>query len=195
MAAVKAMRGDQTPFAGRPGGVAALGLGHAGDSQSGGLGLGGGGFQRLGGALGRVEQVEVGVRALRQPVLRGQRGIGVFGRQFGHGHGALDQTGAGGVGQVGGGDRGLTPADEDAQAQIAGLLALDLFQFGVAHADGQGGAVGGNRLGGVGAGLQRGGDQIGQDVGGGRLIGHAPIWRTRPRIATRRLRSPTRRSG
>ena len=48
---------------------------------------------------------------------------------------------------------------------------------------------------GVGAGLHRGGDQIMEDVGGGRLIGHAPIWRTRPRIATRRLRSPTRRSG
>ncbi|MNE81644.1 hypothetical protein D3C80_1783080 [compost metagenome] len=94
--------------------MTALGLGHAGHNQSRGLGLGGGGFQRLGGAFGRVEQVEVGVRALRQPVLRGQRSVGVFGRQSGHGHGALDQSGAGGVGQVGGRNRGLAAADEDA---------------------------------------------------------------------------------
>ncbi|MNS98775.1 hypothetical protein D3C72_1331520 [compost metagenome] len=114
MTAVEAVRGDQTPLAGGPGGVAAFGLGHARDAQSGGLGLGGGGFQRLGGAFGRVEQVEVGVGALGQPVLRGQRSVGVFGRQSGHGHGALDQAGAGGVGQVGGRNRGLTATDEDA---------------------------------------------------------------------------------
>ncbi|MNN55003.1 hypothetical protein D3C81_1698530 [compost metagenome] len=95
--------------------MAAFGLGHAGHSQGGGLGLGGGGFQRLGGALGRVEQVEVGVRPLRQPILRGEAGIGIFGGQFRHGHGALDQTGAGGVGQVRGRHRGLTAADKDAQ--------------------------------------------------------------------------------
>ncbi|MNQ86995.1 hypothetical protein D3C85_1022040 [compost metagenome] len=195
MAAVKAVRRDQPPLAGRPGGMTALGPGHAFDQQGGGFGLGGGGFQRLGGALGRVEQVEVGVRSLGQPVLRRQTRIGIFRRQFRHGHGALDQTGAGGVGQVRGGHRRLTPPDEDAQPQVAGLLALDLFQLGVAHADGQGGAVGGDRLCGVGAGLKRGGDKIMEDVGGGRLIGHAPIWRTRPRIATRRLRSLTRRSG
>ena len=115
MATVEAVRGDQTPFAGGPGGVAAFGLGHACDVERGGLGLGGGGFQRLGGALGRIEQVQIGVRSLRQPVLRGQGGVGVFRRQLRHRHGALDQTGAGRVRQVRGRHRRLTPADEDAQ--------------------------------------------------------------------------------
>ncbi|MNR30800.1 hypothetical protein D3C85_1482710 [compost metagenome] len=114
MTAVEAVRGDETPLAGGPGGVAAFGLGHARHTESRSLGLGGGGFQRLGGAFGRVEQVQVGVRALGQPVLRGQRGVGVFGRQSGHGHGALDQAGARRVGQVGGRDGGLAAADEDA---------------------------------------------------------------------------------
>ncbi len=55
--------------------------------------------------------------------------------------------------QVGGGDGRLTPADEDAQAEVAAFLALDVLQSAVAHADGQGRAFGGDGLGGVGAGL------------------------------------------
>src|SRR5690606_30902994 len=79
-------------------------------------------------------------------------------------------------GQVGGRDARLPTADEDAEAEIAALLALDVLQPAVADADREGGALGGHGLGGVGSRLQGGGDEIGEDVGGGGVRRHAPIW-------------------
>ena len=58
--------------------------------------------------------------------------------------------------QVGAADHRLAPADEDAQAEVARLLALDLLQRAQAHADGERLALGVDGFGGVGAGLQGG---------------------------------------
>src|SRR5690606_19672726 len=184
--ALEAVRGDQSPAAGGGGGVAPFGFRHPLDGQSGGLGGGGGGFQIRGRGLGGIVEVEVGEGAAGEAVLRGEAGVRVFGRQPGHGHGPLHEAGAGGVGQVGGGDGSLAAADENAQAEVAALLALDVLEPAVADADGEGGALGAHRLGGIGAGPEGGGDQISQDVGGGGVGsgGHAPIWPGRPGGAT-----------
>ena len=108
---------------------------HARDGEGGRLGLGRHLFQFGSGALGRVVQLKVSEGAARQPVGGHQTGIGVFGSQAGHGHGALDQPGLGSGRQVGGGHRGLAAADEDAQAEVAAFLAFDVFQHTVADAD------------------------------------------------------------
>ncbi len=193
---VETVGGDETPAAGGMRGVAALGPGDAGDGQGSSLGLGGNGLQFGSAALGRVEQVQVGEGAVGQPVLWSQPCIGVFGGQPGHGHGALNQAGAGGLGQVGGRHRRLTPTDEDPQAQVAALFALDVLQPAVADPDRQGCAFGRDRLGGIGSGAQGTGDEIMKNVeeGGSLWGGHGPIWRTGRLIATARARiSPRRR--
>ena len=159
--------------------MAALGFRNTGHGQGGGLGLGGHGLELGGAALRGVVQVEVGEGATGEAVLRGQTGVWVFGGQPGHGHGAFDQTGPGSFGQVRGRDGRHAPADEDAQAEIAALLALDLLEGTVADADGQGGALGRDGLGSVGPGPQGGGDQVREKVGGGGGLGtvrHGLIW-------------------
>ena len=137
-------------------------------------------LQGLGRRLVGIDQVEVGKRAARQALGRRQAGIGVFRRQTGHGHGALDQLGAGLCRDVGAGDGGAASPDEDAKAQIAGFLALDLLQIAEADRDGEGLALGENGLGRVGPGLARGGDHVMQQI-----IVHAVLWTTAPRRGKR----------
>ena len=178
--------------------MAALGFRNTGHGQGCGLGLGGHGLELGGAALAGVVEVEVGKGAAGEAVLRGQTGIRVFRGEPGHGHGAFDQTGPGSFGQVRGRDGRHAPADEDAQAEIAALLALDLLERAVADADGQGGALGRDGFGGVGAGPEGGGDQVGEEVGGGGgrgTVRHGLIWPDEACAATaligfRRRRGP-----
>jgi hypothetical protein len=55
----------------------------------------------------------------RQALARRKAGVGVLGRQAGHGHGPLSQLAAAVDRDIGAGDRGLAPADEDPQAEVA----------------------------------------------------------------------------
>ncbi len=82
----------------------------------------------------------------------GQGGIGIVGRQARHGHGALDQTVQRGRREFGYGNHGLLAADEDAQAQVVGFVALDRFQCAFADTHAQRAAFGEHRFGRIGAG-------------------------------------------
>ena len=143
----EAVAGDQSPGAGRPGRRAALGVGDARDGARGVLGRLGAIFERLRRGLGGVEEVEVGELAARQTVPRREAGVGVFRREPGHGHHALDQLGAAHRRDVRAGDAGLAASDEDPHAEVAAFLALDFLQSAQAHLHGKRLALGEHRLG------------------------------------------------
>ncbi len=89
----------------------------------------------------------------------GQAGIGIVRRQLGHGHRAFDQPVQRRRRKFRDRDHGLFAADEDAQAEIGGFVALDGFQFALAHTDAQGAAFGEDGLGRVGPGRTSAGDE------------------------------------
>ena len=83
--------------------------------------------------IGIVVGSEIRRRALQQPVLRREAGIGVLRRLPRHGDGALHQGGERVGGKVGGGDAGRASADEEAQADFLALGAGHVLQFAEAH--------------------------------------------------------------
>jgi hypothetical protein len=99
------------------------------------LGFLGQAAQVLRGRLGRIIEIEIGVRRPRQ-----QGGIGQAGKAIGrgrprHGHGAAGQFIQRGIGQVGRSDRGGGTLDEHAQADMLGFGTFDVFQRAKPHAD------------------------------------------------------------
>ena len=104
------------PGAGRPGRRSAVGIGHALDVPGGDLGFTRQVFKPLGRGLAGVEQVEIGEWPGGQTLAGRKAGVGILGRQAGHGHGPLGQLAAAVGGDIGAGDGGLSPADENPQA-------------------------------------------------------------------------------
>ncbi len=171
MLADEAAGGDHEIARARPGAGAAVGIGHALHRAGGVLGLAAERLEMLGRGFGGIVELKVREGAFGQPVLRREAGVGVFGGEARHGHGAFEQLGAALGRDVGAGDGGLALADEHAQAEIAGLLALDLLQLTEPDADGKGLAFAHHGLGRVGPGLQGPADQVMQQI-----FVHGAIW-------------------
>ena len=155
-----------------PVGAGAAGVGDAGNGAGGILGGERGLGQFVGRGNGGVEQIEVG-EAGGQRLRLGQPGEAVLGRDLGHGDGALGELGR--IGQHVGGDGRRAPADEGTQREVVALGAAGLLDLAEAHVDRQRNAAHADRIGGVGAGLLRGGNQalgaLGQ-VGLVEYLGH-----------------------
>ena len=132
-----------------------LGLTDAGDGQGGGLGLAGASLQDIGFDGRGVEKVEVRP-ALGQVFRLGQVGIGVFGSDPGHGHGARREGFQAGVGHIRSRHDGLAASDEDPQADIQTRRGLDVFQGSATHANARRGGLDGQHIMRVRARLTRG---------------------------------------
>ena len=139
--------GDERPLGRRPRAAAAVGVGHLGHGAGGGLGDAGAVLQRLGGRFGGIVEVQVAQGAAGQMLGVGQAGVGVLRRQPRHGDRAFHKLGAGLGRDVGPRHRGLPAAHEDPQAQVAGFLALHLFQRARAHRDRKASALGAHGFG------------------------------------------------
>ncbi len=159
--------GDEERLGAAEARIAALGVGDAVHRQGGVLGGGGAGDQRLGGGFGGVFQVQGDVPRRRGGV--GQAGVGVLRHDAGHGDRTLRQFGEPGGIDGGGRDDGGLLAQEHAQAEVAAFGALDVLCLAEAAGDGQRGAGDQHRVGGIGAGGTRAGEQVGEEVEG---IGH-----------------------
>ncbi|OIQ64569.1 hypothetical protein GALL_538800 [mine drainage metagenome] len=161
MQAGEAVGGDQPPGGAGGGGRAAFGIGDPRHGAGGVLGGAGAVLELLGRGLGGVEKIQIVMGAGRMGVGLGQARIGILRREPCHGHGAGDQLGAGLGGDIGAGDRGLLLADKDPETDVAGLFPPNFLELAQADTDSQSVALGANGFGGVGSGLQGGGDDIG----------------------------------
>ena len=90
---------------------------------------------------------------------------GIFRRHARHGHGPLNKAGAALGGDVRSRHRGLAAADEDPEAKVPGLFALDLFQGPEPDVDRKGLVFGVDGFGGVSTSLYGGGDKISGELG------------------------------
>ena len=163
--AEEAVRGGEAPDRPGRGCGPALGVGDARHVQGGGLGLAGQPFEGLRIRIRRIEEVEGRVRSPGLPVGIDQARPGIFRCHARHGHGPLNKAGAAFGRDVRSRHRSLAAADEDPEAEVPGLFALDLFQGPEPDIDRKGLVFGVNGFGGVGARLDGGGDKINGEVG------------------------------
>ena len=130
---------------------AAFGIGDAGDRHGRFLGDSRLLDHLLGGRLGRVVDFQVGRPVLRQLLGIGQTVEGVFRHVARHRDRTFDHRFQRFLATVGGGDDGLTLADEDAQPQVAGFRPLQPLRLSQPLRQRQGSAVEQHRVGGVGS--------------------------------------------
>ena len=145
-------------------GPAAFAVGHAGYGARGIFCRQRGFAQRLrvcgrAAILAQIVQIEIAERPARQPLLRGQPGIGIFWRSLGHRHRPLGQLAQQFGRQRAARNAGGAFADEQPQADLLALRPSGIFQLAQAHGDFRRRAAGVNRVGGIGTGVARGGNQ------------------------------------
>ena len=116
-----------------------------------------------------IEQIEVR-KFTREQSRIGEPGKLVFRRHARHGDGAFGKRIEAVALDIVGRDRGLLVADQHAQADVVALGALRFLNGAVAHIDGQRDRAHGDRVGLVGAGAARGGNEPFSKFGEGGLI-------------------------
>ena len=168
IAAGKAVGGGHRHARAAPAGFRAFGIGDPGHGARRLLGGGGALDQPLGRRLLGVDHVELGPGPHDLPGL-GQAAIGIFRHRLGHRDGALDQRRDRAAGAVVGRDDRLALADQDAQAEIVALRALEFLDLAQPLGVRQRDAFEQHGVGVVGAGAARLGDELAEKVEGGIL--------------------------
>ena len=144
-------------------------FGDAGNGERGGFRLARARFEHVDRRHVGIEQIERGKRA-RQQRRVGKSGEAILGRGARHGERALGQRVEAVGRNVVGGDHRLLAADENAQAHVVAFGALRFLDGAVAHIDRERYAAHGDRVGRIGAGTPRGGDQTFGEIGKGGLV-------------------------
>jgi hypothetical protein len=135
-----------------PTGVTAFGIGDAGDGTGRFLGAPRPFDQLFGFGLARIGKLQVGPFARQLPGLD-QAAIRVLGNRARHGESAFNERIEGIVSEVSGRDHCLAVAQQDTQAEIAPLRALEILGLAEAIAGAQGYAMHDDGIGVVGAGF------------------------------------------
>ena len=167
--AVEAVARHQHHAADAGRGRGACRFGDAGNGERRGFRLARARFEHVDRRHFRVEQIERGKRA-REQRLVGKSGEAILGRGARHGECALGQRVEAVGRNVVGGDHRLLAADENAQAHIVAFGALRFLDRAVAHIDRERYRAHGDRVGRIGAGTPRGGNQTFGDIGKGGLV-------------------------
>ena len=167
--AVKAGAGHQHHAADAGGGRRAAGFADAVDGKRCRLRCLGARFQHVDAGHGGIEQIEIG-KGVREQSRVGEAGELVVGRSARHGDGAFGQRIEAVAVEVVGRNRRLLMADQDAQADVVALGALQFLDRAVAHLDRKRDRAHGDRIGLVGAGAPRGADEALGKIGEGGLV-------------------------
>ncbi len=159
----EAIRGRERDDGTAPARLGAFGVGDAADRERRFLGRLGARDQRLGGRLLGIASVEIG-EFPRDLAWLGNAAIGILRHDTRHRDGALDQRAQRLRRAIVRRDDRLALAEEDAQAEIVTLGALELLGLAETLGMGDGGAFDEHRIGGVGAGAASARDDIGEKV-------------------------------
>ena len=167
--AAKSGRGHQHHAADAGRGRSAARLGDALDRKPGGFGRARHGLELADRRQAGIDQVEIG-KVMRQLRRVGEPGIFVLGRGARHRHRARSQRRAAVARRVVGRHHRLALSHQHAQAEIVAFGTLRFLHRAIAHLDRQRHGAHRHRVGGIGAGGERGLDQPLGAVGEGALV-------------------------